>query len=193
MTEVPPPSPQDPGGYPPPPPAAGAPALPGGNFDVWIKRVGAFLIDNLIVGVLYGIGYGIAIATAEKQTISTGVYEGDPFSGGGVTYGSDAEVFSFSGLGVAAVTIFGLIALVFALWNLKKQGDTGSTVGKNLLGIQVLGETTGQPIGFGMSFVRSLAHFVDAIICYIGFLLPLFTPKRQTIADMLVKTVVVPK
>lgn len=193
MTEVPPPSPQDPGGYPPPPPAAGVPALPGGNFEVWIKRVGAFLIDNLIVGVLYGIGYGIAMATAEKQTISTGVYEGDPFSGGGMTYGSDMAVYSFSGLGVAAVTIFGLAALAFGLWNLKKQGDTGSTVGKNLLGIQVLGETTGQPIGFGMSFVRALAHFVDAIICYIGFLLPLFTAKRQTIADMLVKTVVVPK
>ncbi|MBN7462091.1 RDD family protein, partial [Mycobacteroides abscessus subsp. abscessus] len=44
MTEVPPPPPQGPGGYPPPPPAAGAPALPGGNFEIWIRRVGAYII-----------------------------------------------------------------------------------------------------------------------------------------------------
>ncbi|SIJ87295.1 proline-rich antigen [Mycobacteroides abscessus subsp. abscessus] len=77
-------------------------------------------------------------------------------------------------------------------WGLK-QGTTGSSIGKGLLGIRVLGEATGQPIGFGMSVVRQIAHFLDAVICYIGFLLPLFTAKRQTIADMLVKTVVVPK
>ncbi|ETZ70930.1 RDD family protein [Mycobacteroides abscessus MAB_030201_1075] len=191
MTEVPPPPPQGPGGYPPPPPAAGAPALPGGNFEIWIRRVGAALIDNGIAAVLYWIGYGIALATAEKQSFSTGVYDSD--SMGGMSYGEDAEVYSFTGLGMAAVAIFTLGAIAFGLWNLKKQGDSGSTVGKNLLGIQVLGETTGQPIGFGMSFVRQLAHIIDYIICGIGFLLPLFTAKRQTIADMLVKTVVVPK
>ncbi|MBA0049025.1 RDD family protein [Mycobacterium sp. NPDC050853] len=193
MTEVPPLPPQDPGAYPPPPPAAGPPALPGSSFDVWIKRVGAAIVDSLIPGVIYGVGYLIAFLTAEKSSVSTSVYEGDPLSGGGMTYGDDVQVFSFSGLGMAAITIFGLGALAFGLWNLKKQGDTGSTIGKNLLGIQVLGETTGQPIGFGMSVVRQIAHFLDYIICMIGFLLPLFTAKRQTIADMLVKTVVVPK
>lgn len=191
MTEVPPPPPQDPGAYPPPPPAAGAPALPGSNFEIWIKRVGAALIDNGIVAILYWIGYGIAMATAEKQSFSSSVYDSDSMNG--MSYGEDAEVYSFTGLGMAAVTIFGIAALAFWLWNLKKQGDTGSTIGKGVLGIKVLSETTGQPIGFGMSVVRQIAHFLDAVICYIGFLLPLFTAKRQTIADMLVKTVVVPK
>ena len=38
--------------------------------------------------------------------------------------------------------------------------------------------------------VRTIAHIVDSIICYIGWLFPLWDPKRQTIADKLVKTVV---
>jgi uncharacterized RDD family membrane protein YckC len=32
---------------------------------------------------------------------------------------------------------------------------------------------------------------VDAIICYIGFLFPLWDSKKQTIADKIVKSVVV--
>jgi uncharacterized RDD family membrane protein YckC len=42
-----------------------------------------------------------------------------------------------------------------------------------------------------MAFFRDLAHFVDAIICYAGFLFPLWDNKRQTLADKIVHTVVV--
>ena len=30
---------------------------------------------------------------------------------------------------------------------------------------KVVSEKTGQPLGFGMSVVRQVAHFVDAFIC----------------------------
>ena len=39
---------------------------------------------------------------------------------------------------------------------------------------KVVSEQTGQPIGFGLSVVRQLAHIVDAVICYVGFLFPLW-------------------
>ena len=53
-------------------------------------------------------------------------------------------------------------------------------------------EKTGQPIGFGLSIVRQLAHIVDAIICYIGYLFPLWDAKRQTLADKIMTTVCLP-
>ncbi len=53
-------------------------------------------------------------------------------------------------------------------------------------------EQTGQPIGVLMAFVRDICHFVDGVICYIGFLFPLWDAKRQTIADKIVGTVVIP-
>ena len=60
-----------------------------------------------------------------------------------------------------------------------------------MLKFKVVSERTGQPIGFGMSVVRQIAHLLDAIF-FIGFVLPLFTAKRQTIADMVMGTVCLP-
>ena len=45
---------------------------------------------------------------------------------------------------------------------------------------RVISEKTEEPIGFGRSIVRQLAHVVDSIICYIGYLWPLWDAKRQT-------------
>jgi uncharacterized RDD family membrane protein YckC len=70
-------------------------------------------------------------------------------------------------------------------------GKTGQSWGKKALGLHLVGEQTGQPIGPGMAFVRDLAHIVDAIICYIGFLFPLWDAKKQTLADKIVKTLVI--
>ncbi len=36
------------------------------------------------------------------------------------------------------------------------------------------------------------AHFVDFITCFIGYLFPLWDDKRQTLADKIMRTVVVP-
>ena len=59
-----------------------------------------------------------------------------------------------------------------------------------MLGIRLLKEETGQPLGAGMSFVRQIAHVLDSI-CYIGYLWPLWDRKRQTFADKVIGTVVV--
>jgi uncharacterized RDD family membrane protein YckC len=70
-------------------------------------------------------------------------------------------------------------------------GTTGQSWGKKLLNIRLIGEQTGQPLGFGMALLRDICHIVDAIICYIGFLFPLWDAKRQTLADKIMTTVVV--
>ena len=86
-----------------------------------------------------------------------------------------------------------LVIFAYAVWNFGyRQGTTGSSIGKSVMKFKVVSETTGQPIGFGMSIVRQLAHFVDAIICYIGFLFPLWDAKRQTLADKIMTTVCLP-
>ena len=83
--------------------------------------------------------------------------------------------------------------MAFAIWNYGyRQGTTGSSIGKSVLKFKVVSEKTGQPIGFGLSIVRQLAHVVDAIICYIGYLFPLWDAKRQTLADKIMTTVCLP-
>lgn len=70
------------------------------------------------------------------------------------------------------------------------QGEEGGTPGKRLTGLKVVKAVDGQLLGGGMSIVRQIAHVVDQIICYIGYLFPLWDPQRQTLADKIVGSLV---
>ena len=92
--------------------------------------------------------------------------------------------------------IYVLVAIAGLGWTIYNRwyqgGTTGQSLGKKVLNLRLVSEQTGQPIGMLMAFVRDICHFIDAIICYIGFLFPLWDSKRQTLADKIVKTVVIP-
>ncbi|MCF2527408.1 RDD family protein [Yinghuangia soli] len=79
----------------------------------------------------------------------------------------------------------------FYLWQLHRQGTTGATIGKKYVGIRVVREADGQYTGFGMAFVRMLAHILDALPCYLGYLWPLWDEKKQTFADKICGTLVI--
>jgi RDD family len=59
------------------------------------------------------------------------------------------------------------------------RATTGSSIGKSILKFKVVSEKAGQPLGFGLSILRQIAHGVDAIICYVGFLFPFGMPSRR--------------
>jgi uncharacterized RDD family membrane protein YckC len=182
--------PPDPYGQQPPPPpnpygqappAYGQPAYgaPAAGYAHWGKRVGAYLLDGIatsIAALPLWIGYGMLAASAETTTAADGTVT-TTTEGGGV---------------VVLLIVLGIItSLAFFVWNTcMKQGSTGYSIGKGVLGIKLIGEKTGQPIGAGMSFVRYLCHILDSI-CYIGYLWPLWDSKRQTFADKIIGTVVI--
>jgi len=43
-----------------------------------------------------------------------------------------------------------------------------------------------------VAWVRDICQTLDALICCVGFLLPLWDAKRQTVADKLVRIAVIP-
>jgi uncharacterized RDD family membrane protein YckC len=92
----------------------------------------------------------------------------------------------------ALVLIVGYLGLLaFSIWNqIIVQGQTGQSIGKKQIGIKLISEQTGQPMGPLMCFVRQIAHFLDSI-CLIGYLWPLWDPKKQTFADKVMSTIVV--
>jgi uncharacterized RDD family membrane protein YckC len=150
------------------------------DYTSWFTRVLAYVIDVFPVCLLTAIG-GVALAAFQKvETVCM------------------AEVCATGNNGPSLIAwiIFSVcvvIAVVFSLWNhVVRQGNTGSSIGKQIMKFKVVDELTRQPIGAGKSFVRQIAHAVDGLICYIGFLFPLWDAKRQTIADKLMKTVCVP-
>ncbi len=157
--------------------------MPTDAYTPWLTRVLAWLIDYVPYLIIVGIGYGIEAATQETVCVSD-------------TSGYDLGDFCATGnstLGVAAFLLSVVIGLAYIVWNYGyRQGTTGSSIGKGIMKFKVVGEATGQPIGFGLSIVRQLAHIVDGIICYIGYLFPLWDAKRQTIADKIMKTICLP-
>ncbi|WP_410648982.1 RDD family protein [Amycolatopsis sp. cmx-4-54] len=73
-----------------------------------------------------------------------------------------------------------------------KMGTTGQSLGKKIVKIKLVRESDGQPIGPLMAFVRDLCHNLDGWVCGLGYLWPLWDEKKQTFADKILSTVVVP-
>jgi uncharacterized RDD family membrane protein YckC len=110
-----------------------------------------------------------------------------------------APVIVLEIIGALFLRVSFLIYLLFILaalgWTIYNRwitmGRTGQSLGKRTLNQKLIGEASGQPIGAGLCFVRDIAHIVDSIICYIGWLFPLWDAKRQTLADKIMSTVVI--
>lgn len=90
----------------------------------------------------------------------------------------------------AVAYIFYLVGIAFAVYNRWYLGGQGQSLGKRALGMHLIKEQTGQPIGMGLAFARDICHVVDSAICYIGYLFPLWDQKRQTLADKILGTLV---
>jgi uncharacterized RDD family membrane protein YckC len=172
-----PPQPQPPYGY-------AAPAYP---YAHWIRRVAATLLDGLFANLtaipaVALLGVGIALGSQDMETYTD-------------QYGYTQTTGEWNGSGTPLV-VLGIVLFVlpvaFFVWNIcLRQGRRGQTLGKSILGITLIGERTGQPIGAGMSFLRYLCHIVDSLPCYLGYFWPLWDAKRQTFADKILSTVVV--
>jgi uncharacterized RDD family membrane protein YckC len=159
-----------------------APAPPA-SYTPWLARVVAWLIDSIGIVVILGIGWAVLAGTRESACgTDTSEYDLGQFCATGT-----------SAVGQVSFSIAWLLAIAYLIWNYGyRQGATGSSVGKSVLKFKVINEKTGQPIGFGASLLRQIAHIWDAAICYIGFLFPLWDAKRQTLADKIIGTVCVP-
>ncbi|MEU8901159.1 RDD family protein [Nocardia sp. NPDC048505] len=160
-------------------------SMVGGPYAGWAARVGATVLDGLIIGIPAGILFGLAYATGFDSGDSylvakvDGTFERTTVGGG------------IDGVGITLMAVAVLVALAGSVLLIYREGATGQTPGKALLGIRLISESTGQPLGFGAALGRKFCHVVDSSACYIGFLFPLWDAKRQTLADKITSSVVV--
>ncbi len=177
-----------------PPPGFNPDQLPPQAYAFWGRRVTASIVDG-VASIPFLVAYLVCIFSittvtdiptyTSSQDYSPYGYPTPPTPHTSTQYPSVALI-------VLTVVLF-LLTLGFNIWNrIFRQGRTGSSLGKQLLGITVIAEQTSTPIGAGRTFLRQLAHIVDGF-CYIGYLWPLWDPKRQTFADKIMTTVVVPR
>jgi uncharacterized RDD family membrane protein YckC len=150
----------------------------------WGARVGAALLD----GLFFLVPMGLLIA-GYVQIIKKYQDRLDDCDRVGIRH-SDCPHPKVSGGSVTLIIIGGVLSLALGLYLVYREGKTGQTPGKRIVGIRLLREYDGSALGFGLAFGRRLLHFLDGI-CYIGYLWPLWDAKNQTFADKIVHTVVI--
>lgn len=98
-----------------------------------------------------------------------------------------------TGVDPLAAVIIGLW-IDFGLWELAYYlvgASHGQTVGKRMIGIRVCRDGSGERLGFWKALGRQFASILSTLGLFIGWLAPLWTPKRQTWHDSMTNTVVI--
>jgi uncharacterized RDD family membrane protein YckC len=147
----------------------------------WWRRVGAYLLDGLILGIPGGIVNSAVSAAVPKETTSCTGFEGDRYlceqpTGAGVAI-----------IVVVAIALFAAGVAYYAYFH----GKSGQTLGKRVVGIAVVDRQTGAPIGIGRAVGRYFATILSGVVCGLGFLWAAWDSEKQTWHDKLVRSVVV--
>lgn len=85
-----------------------------------------------------------------------------------------------------------LLAIAIQIWNrIFKMGRSGQSVGKKVMGLKLVNEQTGEPIGALQSFLRELLGGLINQIVYLSYLWMLWDDNKQTLADKVVHSTVI--
>lgn len=104
---------------------------------------------------------------------------------GGVTANGFELLGKPAALAMAAVLVLGL------LYHWLLEASAGATIGKGIVGIRVCNEQ-GRRCGLGPSLIRNILRLIDGLAVYlVGFLIALFSKRRQRLGDRLANTYVV--
>jgi uncharacterized RDD family membrane protein YckC len=131
------------------------------------RRVGAAVLDGLILSVPTGILGVIAGADQFNASVSYGYSPGT----------SAALNLLNTVIGVAYYAIL--------------EGTRGQTLGKMALGIKVVDADNGGFIGIPRGIGRYFARILSAIVLGLGYLWMLWDPRKQCWHDKLVRSVVI--
>jgi uncharacterized RDD family membrane protein YckC len=128
---------------------------------VLLDAIIVFVPLAIIVSLLSGGGY---------------VAHGDGYTNAGIDFGSNT-FWTLLAFGVGYYTIC--------------EAATGTTLGKRMVGIRVVGED-GENVTFGAAAVRNVLRIVDALFFYlVGFLFALTSTRGQRLGDRAAHTIVV--
>ena len=174
----------------PPPPGAGGPVAPAFGANVmgrfvlatWPSRVGAQLIDGLIIGVgalILFLPIGAALGIGAASDSSTGI-------------GAAIVGLLFWVLCVAVIAVL-YAPILMARTN-------GKTLGRMVMNIRVV-RTTGEPVTFGFAMLREVAvksigfgiagSFTFGLAPLLDSLWPLWDEENRALHDFIVSTRVV--
>ena len=161
--------------------AAPGPTIPYANFAV---RLIALTIDEFIAFSVAGMAAGLVIGAGMLMALVGLSTQTQGGAGGGIVAGVASYFLAFP---------VAFLAYVFYFVKLET-GPQQATLGKMMLGIKIVDASTGQRISVGQSLGRFVVkNLFSGWFFAIGFLMALFTEKKQALHDMAGGTLVVKK
>jgi len=143
------------------------------NYAGFWKRLGAVVIDSMLLSIFSGICIGIIVFVLSGAMI---------FSGG-------SGVLSYGVLMVLAIYLFGFI-INWLYFTLMESSAKQATLGKMALGI-VVTDDQGQRISFARANVRYWSKILSTMFLCVGYIMAAFTAKKQALHDLIASTLVV--
>lgn len=145
--------------------------LPDVEYAGFLIRALAFVMDQVLVWltlVLLGlIGY---------IAIEVGAYL--------LSFSSEDLRLMFTPL------IFSCCLAAYGVYYTFYHGYYGQTLGKIFLGLKVT-RTDGEELSYSVAFKRFLGYFASSFFFGFGYLMPIFTQRRQALHDKIADTVVI--
>ena len=162
-----------------------APAPVGGQLASWGSRLGAALIDGLVLLVPFLILFFLVFASAVGLS-------GDD---------DDVAVGAAIGAGILFLLLFGIVSLLYAPLLMMRDGEhNGQTWGKQVLGIRVVRDN-GQPFTFGPAALREVvfkqlavgiaSSIIPFIPWFLNYFWPLWDDENRALHDMAASTHVI--
>jgi uncharacterized RDD family membrane protein YckC len=158
-------------------------ALPSPYAGFWL-RVVAYIIDGIVLGVIFGVLFLLGLAVVGVGSIETMVR--------GMHNGGDAEPPVAFILMLIFISFLSLIASWLYHAYLESSPNQG-TLGKMALGL-IVTDLHGRRISFGHATGRFFAKIITGLIPLgIGYMMAGFTEKKQALHDMIAATLVLRK
>ncbi|NGX38779.1 MAG: hypothetical protein KR126chlam1_00090 [Chlamydiae bacterium] len=109
----------------------------------------------------------------------------------GLVLGLSAMKYPLQSLSMLGIWYFGgMIAFSWLYFALLESSVWQATLGKRVLGLKVISEE-GERISFWRASVRYFSKVLSRLACFIGFLMILFTKKKQALHDKIAATLVI--
>ncbi len=164
------------------------------------KRIGSFVIDDIVVNLFLIIIFSSQIAELMQQM--TPISESmvnlmNQYSAGKLSltaYNSGIQEQSSILYGMMSQFVMsniGVILAVKVLYHTVLIWQSGMTLGKYIVRIKAVDMQSGQRLSFVQAFWRASVRLVSEMLFYVGFLFAFFSSLHQTLHDKISNSVVI--
>lgn len=157
---------------------------PGVQFAGHGARLGAYILDAIIVGLVVSVFTVIVAIPLLGDAARVGFDNPDRFNDPATWREFGPSILAF----VAGVTVIGILALLYFPYFWARGGQTP---GMRVTGIRVVNDRDGSPITWGTAFLRLIGYWVSSAVFSLGFIWILIDSRRRGWHDLIAGTCVI--